>query len=75
MEMKSLDSNVNGQDQLYDSSMVTLLIALIACREPDLHPNHGWSEVTSPRSDLQCWVRWSQKETTICAPKLLEASS
>ena len=54
--------------------MLTLFIMLLACGAPDPHPNHGWTEVTSPRPDLQCWVRWSQKETTVCAPRLPESS-
>ena len=32
--------------------------------------NHGWRETESPRLDLQCWVRWSDPKTTVCAHSL-----
>ena len=31
---------------------------------------NGWHEVTPPRPDLQCWVRWNRPESVVCAPSL-----
>ena len=47
-----------------------LLLILLACVSPRPVENHGWHETEPPRSDLQCWVRWSDPKTTICAPSL-----
>ena len=47
-----------------------LLLILLACVSPRPVENHGWHETEPPRSDLQCWVRWNDPKTTICAPSL-----
>jgi len=44
-----------------------ILLFIIACSKPRPVENHGWRETESPRPDLQCWVRWSDPETTVCA--------
>jgi len=46
---------------------------LTACfSEQPLNPqnDNGWREVTPPRLDLQCWVRWNRSESTVCVPSL-----
>ena len=46
-----------------------MTILLLACK-PTPVENSGWTETTPPRADLQCWIRWSQSNTTVCAPAL-----
>jgi len=41
-----------------------------ACTSPKPVENHGWRETEAPRLDLQCWVRWSDPKTTVCAHSL-----
>lgn len=49
---------------------MTLLALLLACTPTPPPENHGWREIEPPRPDLQCWVRWSQTGTEVCAPSL-----
>ena len=59
--------------------MVTFIVLLMpgfiiagfsACSAPKPVENHGWRETEAPRPDLQCWVRWSDPKSTVCAPSL-----
>ena len=48
-------------------------VILTACfSEQPLKPqdDNGWREVTPPRPDLQCWVRWNRPESVVCAQSL-----
>ncbi len=54
-------------------SVPLLGVILAACSsEQSTNPQdeNGWHEVTPPRPDLQCWVRWNRSESTVCAPSL-----
>ena len=48
----------------------TIIIGIAACSTPKPVENHGWKEIDSPRPDLQCWVRWNDPKTAVCAPSL-----
>lgn len=60
--------------------MVTFIVLLLpgfiiagfsACSAPTQRvENHGWRETESPRPDLQCWVRWNDPKSTVCASSL-----
>ena len=51
--------------------ILSALSAIKACSIPVQHvENHGWRETESPRPDLQCWVRWNDPKSTVCAPSL-----
>lgn len=52
--------------------MIAILMTLLACEHTGSEPisNHGWRETEPPRPDLQCWVRWNESKTTVCAPSL-----
>jgi len=53
--------------------MFAIFIALLACSSGQAQKpqdDNGWREVTSPRPDLQCWVRWNHSDSTVCAPSL-----
>ena len=47
-----------------------IALTISACTSPRTVENHGWRETEPPRPDLQCWVRWSDSKTAICAPSL-----
>jgi hypothetical protein len=49
--------------------MIALLLAL-ACAELSADPRDAWDEVPPPRPDLQCWVRWGNSASLVCAPSL-----
>ena len=49
---------------------MSLLLLLVACSSPPPNPDNGWREVAPPRRDLQCWVRWNDPKTTVCAQSL-----
>ena len=51
--------------------MITLLLLACFSGQPQKPADkNGWREVTPPRSDLQCWVRWNRSESTVCVPAL-----
>ena len=47
-----------------------LLLIMLACTGPRPIENNGWKETESPRPDLQCWMRWDDYKSTVCAPSL-----
>jgi hypothetical protein len=49
---------------------MALLLLLSCLTEGEPRRESGWRETTPPRADMQCWVRWSQPNTTVCAPAL-----
>ena len=50
--------------------MIVLIISMLACYSSDAKIDNGWREITSPRPDLQCWVRWSNEGSVVCSPSL-----
>ena len=50
--------------------MPAFIVTIAACSTPKPVENHGWRETESPRPDLQCWVRWNESKSTVCAPSL-----
>ncbi len=51
-------------------AIMTFSFLFSACTSPRPVENHGWRETESPRPDLQCWVRWNDPKSTVCAPSL-----
>jgi hypothetical protein len=49
---------------------MVLLASAQACTAPKPVENHGWKEIDPPRGDLQCWRRWNQDQSTVCASSL-----
>lgn len=47
-----------------------IIVTIAACSTPRPVENHGWRETEAPRPDLQCWVRWNDPKSTVCAPSL-----
>lgn len=47
-----------------------VIVTIAACSTPRSVENHGWRETEPPRADLQCWVRWNDTKSTVCAPSL-----
>ena len=51
-------------------TIMAFTVLFSACTSPKPVENHGWRETESPRPDLQCWVRWSDPKSTVCAHSL-----
>ena len=63
--MKKLDHTQSAS--IFILTIMAFSILFSACAATKPVENHGWRETESPRPDLQCWVRWSDPETTVCA--------
>jgi hypothetical protein len=51
--------------------MITLLLLACFSGQPQKPADkNGWREIASPRTDLQCWVRWDRPDTVVCVPAL-----
>jgi len=47
-----------------------ILTACFSEQPPNPQDDNGWREITPPRPDLQCWVRWNRPESAVCAQSL-----
>lgn len=50
--------------------MIVAIIFMISCYSSNPKIDNGWREITPPRPDLQCWTRWSNEGSVVCAPSL-----
>ena len=46
------------------------LLLILACTTVGAPSKTAWREIDSPRPDLQCWVRWNNPASAVCAPSL-----